>query len=88
MINLINARIAFKVEISLSVKIFKNVYNLPLGTIETWVSPKISWKLEIVLTGDNDKLFCIPKLVIFGKMTAFGPVETLTAFGLVETLWS
>ena len=50
MINLINARIAFKVEISLSIKIFKNVCNLPLRTIGTWVSPNISWKLEVVLT--------------------------------------
>ena len=82
MINLINARLVFKVEICAI------VCNLPLRTIRTWVSPKISWKLEVVLTwgqqqvvlhpkGSNNKLFCIPKVVIFGKMTAFGPVEAL-----------
>ena len=50
MINLISARIAFKVETSLSIKIFKNLCNLPLRMIGTWVSPKISWKLEVILT--------------------------------------
>ena len=77
MINLINARIAFKVEISLSIKIFKNVCNLPLRTIGTWVSPKISWKLEVVLTWGKRQVVLHPKGSIFGKMTAFEPVETL-----------
>ena len=77
MINLINARIAFKVEISLSIKIFKNVCNLPLRTIGTWVSPKISWKLEVVLTWGQRQVVLHPKVVIFGKMTAFEPVKTL-----------
>ena len=61
MINLINARIAFKVEISLSIKIFKNVCNLPLRTIGTWVSPKISWKLEVVLTWGQQQVVLHPK---------------------------
>lgn len=61
MINLINARIAFKVEISLSIKIFKNVCNLPLRTIGTWVSPKISWKLEVVLTWGQRQIVLLPK---------------------------
>ena len=61
MINLINARIGFKVEISLSIKIFKNVCNLPLRTIGTWVSPKISWKLEVVLTWGQRQVVLHPK---------------------------
>ena len=62
-------------EISLSIKIFKNVCNLPLRTIGTWVSPKISWKLEIVLTWGQRQVVLHPNVVIFGKMTAFGPVK-------------
>ena len=77
MINLINARIEFKVEISLSIKIFKNVRNLTLRTIGTWVSPKISWKLEVVLTWGQRQVVLHPKGSNIGKMTAFGPVETL-----------
>ena len=61
MINLINARIAFEVEISLSIKIFKNVCNLPLRTIGTWVSPKISWKLEVVFTWGQRQVVLYPK---------------------------
>ena len=61
MINLINARIAFKVEISLSIKILKNVCNLPLRTIGTWVSPNISWKLEVVLTWRQRQVVLHPK---------------------------
>ena len=77
MINLINARIEFKVAISLSIKILKNVRNLPLRTIGTWVSPKISWKLEVVLTWGQRQVVLHPKGSNIGKMTAFGPVETL-----------
>ena len=61
MINLISTRIAFKVEISLSMKIFKNVCNLPLRTTATWVYPKISWKLEVVLTWGQRQVVLHPK---------------------------
>ena len=61
MINLISARIAFKVEISLSMKIFKNVCNLPLRMIGAWLSPKISWKLEVVLTWGQRQVVLHPK---------------------------
>ena len=52
---------------------------LPLRTIGTPVSPKISWKLQVVLTWGQQQVVLCPKVVIFEKMTAFG---------LVETLWS
>ena len=71
MINLINARIAFKVEISLFIKIFKNVCNLPLRTIGTWVSPKISWKLEVVLTWGQRQVFLHPKGSYIWKNDSF-----------------
>ena len=61
MINLINARIAFKVEISLSIKIFKNVCNLSLRMVGTWVSPNISWKLGVVLTWEQRQVVLHPK---------------------------
>ena len=51
--------------------------------METPVSPKISWKLQVVLRWGQRQVVLYPK----GSNICKKPCEK-KAFGLVETLWS